>query len=64
MSKDWPVNKRPREVAKQALSRHAAVLIRAHSQPLCCVAGVTTGSPATDFAVRRQPGVGQDRWPQ
>ncbi len=39
----------PREVVKQALARNAAAVILAHNHPLCCVAGVTTGSGVTGF---------------
>jgi DNA repair protein RadC len=37
----------PREVVKQALARNAAAVILAHNHPLCCDAGVTTGSCVT-----------------
>jgi hypothetical protein len=37
----------PREVVKQALARNAAAVILAHNHPLCCGAGVTTGSGVT-----------------
>jgi DNA repair protein RadC len=37
----------PREVVKQALARNAAAVILAHNHPLCCDAGVTTGSGVT-----------------
>src|ERR1700674_4083505 len=39
----------PREVLRQTLLHNAAAVIFAHNHPLCCVAGVTTGSGTSQF---------------
>src|ERR1700689_5509959 len=46
----------PREVVKQALARNAAAVILAHNHPLCCGAGVTTGSGVTGVRIGGQCG--------
>jgi DNA repair protein RadC len=51
----------PREVVKLALARNAAALVLAHPHPLCCEAGVTTGSSVTRLEARARLGAGQHR---
>jgi DNA repair protein RadC len=39
----------PREVVQSVIAHRSAALILYHNHPLCCAAGVTTGSGATRF---------------